>query len=214
MAECSVCDKIKEKKALIVYEDDNLIAILPSKPAVPGHIKIMPKQHAAKIEELPDDVVEDLFFLSNFASSSVFEAMRAHGTNIMLNESDSHLCIDVIPRKEGDGLSFTWKPKELSADSMDEAYLKIKDKAFFINKKGTEPKPGIGSAAPTPIIMSDKGPGDETGKGDDKDGSKKVEAGEKGEGSKDDKKEKEEEVIKVPKEDKINYLIKQLQRIP
>jgi diadenosine tetraphosphate (Ap4A) HIT family hydrolase len=201
--DCAICEKIKEKKALIVYEDDNLIAILPSKPAVPGHIKVMPKQHATKLDELPDDIVEELFFLSNFASSSVFEAMRAQGTNIILNEADSHLCIDVIPRKEADGLSFMWKPKELSADMMDEAHLKVKDKAFLIDKKDALPKQDLPGTSPTPIIISDKGLGDEP----PKDSDKKAEM----DGKSDDNKD---EVIKVPKEDKINYLIKQLQRMP
>ena len=64
---CVICDKIKEKKALIVYEDDSLIAILPSKPAAVGHIKIMPKQHFTRLEELSNDQAEELFFLANFA---------------------------------------------------------------------------------------------------------------------------------------------------
>src|SRR4030043_2415716 len=96
---CVVCDKIAEKKALIVYEDDNLVAILPSKPAVPGHVKIMPKQHFTQLDEMSDELVEDLFFLANFASSAVFDALKAHGTNIILNETDAHLALDVIPRK-------------------------------------------------------------------------------------------------------------------
>ncbi len=167
---CIICDKIKEKKALIVYEDDNLIAVLPGKPAVPGHIKLMPKQHFTKLEELSDETVEDLFFLANFSSASVFEALQAHGTNIILNESDNHLAIDIIPRKENDGLNFLWKPKQLTPEEMEEVYNKIKDKTFAIGK--TEEK-------------------EET----------KPE-------------EEKEEVIKIPDEEKTNYLIKHLQKIP
>ena len=174
---CIVCDKIKEKKALIVYEDDNLIAILPSKPAVPGHLKLMPKQHATKLEELSDDVVEDLFFLANFSSASVFEALQAQGTNIILNESGSHLSVDVIPRKENDSLNFMWAPKQLTPEDMDDAYNNIKDKAFAIGKADTT------EAKPEPVSASAP-------------------------------KEEPEEVIKIPDEDKTNYLIKQLQRIP
>jgi len=186
--DCVICDKIKEKKALIVFEDDNLIAILPSKPAVPGHIKIMPKQHFTKLDELPDELVEELFFLSNFSSSAVFEAVKAHGTNIILNESDSHLAVDVIPRKENDGLNFMWKPKQLSQVEMDEVHSKVKDKAFVINKndnKKLEPK-----LPPAPAQLSQPAalpaPTDE----------------------------KADEVLKIPKEDKTNYLIKHLTKIP
>lgn len=185
---CVVCDKIKEKKALIVFEDDNLVAILPSKPSIPGHIKIMPKQHFTKLEELGDELVAELFFLANFSSSAVFETVKAHGTNIILNESESHLIMDIIPRKEGDGLNFMWKPKQLSQTDMDEAHARIKDKAFVIGKaeKKEEPKHLTSHATPTPT------------------GTLPVA---------DDKKE-EDKVIKIPKEDKINYLIKHLTKIP
>ncbi|MBW2991053.1 HIT family protein [Candidatus Woesearchaeota archaeon] len=172
--ECLICEKLKEKKALIVYEDDTLIAVLPSKPAAVGHIRIMPKQHFSKLEELDDDLVQDLFFLANFSSASVFEALQAHGTNIILNESDNHLAIDIIPRKENDGLDFTWKPKQLTPEEMDETYNKIKDKAFVVGKAEQEPKP-----AETPAEAV-----------------------------------KEEEIIKIPEEEKTNYLIKHLEKIP
>jgi histidine triad (HIT) family protein len=175
---CAVCEKIKEKKALIVYEDDNLIAVLPSKPAVPGHVKIMPKQHFTKLEEMDDELVEQLFFLSNIASSAVFEALRAHGTNIMLNESDAHLAVDVIPRKEGDGLNFLWKPKQLTPAEMDDIHNKINDKIFLIAKKEEEKEAKL---TPAPALITE---------------------------------EKKEEIIKLPKEDKINYLIKHLTKIP
>lgn len=182
---CAVCEKIKEKKALIVYEDDNLIAVLPSKPAVPGHVKIMPKQHFTRIEEMSDELVEQLFFLANIASSAVFEALRAHGTNIVLNESDAHLAVDVIPRKEGDDLNFVWKPKQISPTEMDDIHNKIKDKTFLMPKKEEKKEGEKGEKevklAPAPALVAE---------------------------------EKKEEIIKLPKEDKINYLIKHLTKIP
>lgn len=171
---CAVCDKIKEKKALIVYEDDELIAVLPSKPAVIGHIKIMPKNHITKLEDMSSEQVQDLFFLSNFASSSVFEALQCHGTNIILNENDNHLCIDVIPRKENDGLNFLWKPKQLQPEEMENIFNKIKDKTFVVGKAVEEKKQ-------EPVMADEK---------------------------------KEDEVIKIPEEEKTNYLIKHLQKIP
>lgn len=133
--DCVVCDKISEKKAMIVYEDDNLVAILPSKPAVLGHVKVMPKQHFTQLDEMSDDLVEELFFLANFASTAVFEVAKAHGTNIILNESDNHLAVDIIPRKENDGLNFMWKPKQISPAEIDEIHAKITDKAFLVGTR-------------------------------------------------------------------------------
>lgn len=134
MADCAVCEKIREKKARIVYEDDDLIAVLPAKPAVLGHIKIMPKKHATRIDELKPELFQSMMFLSNFASSSVFDVFKAHGTNIILNEGEGHLSVDVIPRKDGDGMNFLWAPKQLDQADFDTVLAKIKDKAFVIGK--------------------------------------------------------------------------------
>ncbi len=180
--DCAICEKIKEKKALIVYEDEALIAVLPSKPVVPGHVKVMPKKHYSKLDEMSEELVQDIFFLANFASSTSFEVLQAHGTNIILNETDEHLCIDIIPRKEDDNLEFMWKPKQLPPEEMDDAHKNIKDKAFVIGKTSIEEQAGAKQASP-----DDAEPGASEGK---------------------------EEVIKVPDEDKTNYLIKHLQKIP
>jgi len=169
--ECEICNKIKEEKAIIAYANDNLIAVLPSKPAVPGHIKIMPKQHFSKLEEMNDDLVEEFFFLANFASATVFESLQSHGTNMIMNETDGHLAIDVIPRRENDNMDFLWKPKQLSPEEMLDIHSRIKDAAFTV------------------------------GKTEEKEEAKPLE-------------EKKEEVIKIPEEDKTNYLIKQLTKIP
>ncbi len=183
--DCVVCDKIKEKKAMIVYEDDNYVAILPSKPAVPGHVKIIPRQHFSQLDEMSEELVEGLFFLANFASTAVFDAAKAHGTNIILNESDSHLAIDVIPRKDNDGLNFTWKPKQLSPAEMDEVHNKIKDKAFLIDRK------------------------DEFIQEAEKENSKEIIAE-----IEENKEGKVKEEKKDEKKGKLSYLLKQLIKIP
>jgi histidine triad (HIT) family protein len=133
--ECVVCTKIKEKKALIVYEDEVVCAVLPSKPAVMGHVKVYPKKHIATLEETDDNLLERLFFVSNLASSAVFEIMKAHGTNIMLSEGQDHLAIDVVPRKENDGINVLWKPTQPSPQELDDVFSKIKDKAFGLGRK-------------------------------------------------------------------------------
>ncbi|MFH0869801.1 MAG: HIT family protein [archaeon] len=161
--DCATCEKIKEKKALIVYEDENLMAILPGKPAVLGHIKILPKQHATKLEDLTPEMAENIFFLANFASSAVFDALRPHGTNIIMNESENHLSIDVIPRKENDGMNFLWKPKSMAPQALDDIFSKIKDKTFTVGKKDDKKSapPREVSAKPEEIISEKTAEGKE-----------------------------------------------------
>jgi len=200
MADCAVCEKIKEKKARIVYEDDDLIAVLPSKPATLGHIKLMPKKHATKIDELEPELFQSLLFLSNFASSTVFDVFKAHGTNIILNEGDGHLAIDVIPRKDGDGMNFLWAPKQLPPEEFDNVFSKIKDKAFVIGK--SEKKAPVVEEKKQILRISDSDilppePPETTPPAD----AKQTSAPDSSAAIKD-------------KEEKVNYLLKNLQKIP
>jgi histidine triad (HIT) family protein len=192
---CIVCEKIREKKAIIVYEDDSLIAVLPNKPAVPGHIKIYPKSHCTKLDEMTDGQVEHFFMMANYASSAAFDALHAQGTNILINESQEHLVLDVVPRKENDGISFAWKSKQPTQEELDDMYARVKEKAFIVGKKEVS----------LPVV--------EQGMAAEK--IKDTDVEDSGKGSKDAmlipaKKERPDESDDMPK----NYMIRNLIRIP
>lgn len=133
--DCLVCDKIKERKAIIVMETDSLIAVMPSRPAVQGHVRVMPKSHFAKLDEMPQDLASQALAVASMVSSATFDVTKARGSNIILNENDEHLAIDVLPRKENDGLNFSWKPRQSSPEELDGVFGKLKDKSFTIGKK-------------------------------------------------------------------------------
>jgi len=57
----------------------------------------------------------------------LFELIGAHGTNIFLTEGDSKLELNVVARKENDGLNMLWNPTELSSSDMDSVFNKLKD---------------------------------------------------------------------------------------
>ena len=90
-------------KEKLLYEDKVAYAILAENPSAMGHIQVFPKQKVSSLEELPDDVVQQLFFIASFAASAVFEGLGAHGTNIIIQDgkilNNGQLHIDIIPRK-------------------------------------------------------------------------------------------------------------------
>ncbi len=136
---CHLC-KIKEGKVKtkIIYEDAAVIAMLSENPATLGHIEIFPKEHVDTIQALKDDIVQQLFTVSNTAASALFESAQAEGTNIIVyngehsNNPYNHLVFMVLARKQNDGLSFQWKPKQLQPEEMDSVQSKIRDKAFMV----------------------------------------------------------------------------------
>ena len=109
---CEICELIKTGKLKKLYEDRNIIAVLSPRPSVNGHIWLMPKNHYTIIEQVPDYIVAHLFNMANKISVSLFEALGAEGTNLIVQngiaagQKYSHFMIDMIPRSSNDGLSF------------------------------------------------------------------------------------------------------------
>jgi diadenosine tetraphosphate (Ap4A) HIT family hydrolase len=122
-----------KKEAAKVYEDDKVVAFLPSKPAGIGHILVVPKKHAPILETMSDDAVEHAFLVTNRISVAVFEAIKSEGTNIIVHngiaagQETPHFSINIITRREGDGLSFEWAPKQLGEEEMATVELQLKE---------------------------------------------------------------------------------------
>lgn len=144
---CIICDLVKAKEGML-FEDEQLAVMLAPKPATPGHILLVPKQHAAILEQIPDFVIGKLFDKANKVSIAVFETLGAEGTNIIVNngiaagQTTNHCVLNVLPRRENDGLNFTWATKQLSEEEMSTIELKLKDESKGIGVFEKEkPKP-------------------------------------------------------------------------
>ncbi len=57
--ECIFCKIIKkELPAVVVFEDDDILAFKDARPLAPVHILIIPKNHIESVNDLTDDDVE------------------------------------------------------------------------------------------------------------------------------------------------------------
>ena len=108
MANCKICEIIESDKFL--YKDDKVIVYLDEAPSAPGHIVIAPIRHHPIIEEVPDYVVDQMFQVANKMSIIMFEVFKAQGTNVIVNngteagQEQPHVTVNIIPRRENDGL--------------------------------------------------------------------------------------------------------------
>ena len=159
---CLVCqiiaNSVPSKK---IYEDELVLAVLDVNGANPGHCFVMPKAHYPIIEQVPDIEVGRLFQVSNKISSAIFESLGAQGTNIFVangipaGQTVAHFTINVIPRKENDGINLQWQPKQLSEEEMSTIELKLKEQTKNIGHfEKEEKKPRV--QAPKPVILSDE----------------------------------------------------------
>ncbi len=132
--ECVVCQIISgDVESKKIYEDEEVIAILDFNGANPGHSFIIPKEHIPIFEQIPQNLIGRLFNVANKISSSIFETLKVQGTNIFVTNGISagqkaaHFIINVIPRKENDGINLGWQPKQLNEEEMSTVELKIKE---------------------------------------------------------------------------------------
>jgi len=134
-----------EMEGDLLYNDPFVFAVFPDKPAAKGHIRIYPKKAVKSLDELTKDETQHLFQIANLAAMTLFDVVKAEGTNIILNEGSmfDKLSIDIIARKSKDNLDFRWNPKE--GQNVDDVMKRLKDKTDL-----------IGSHAPQEIIKKEE----------------------------------------------------------
>ena len=158
---CVVCQIIRNNiPSKKVYEDELVMAVLDVNGANPGHCFVMPKNHYPIIEQVPDMEIGRLFQVSNKISSSIFESLGVQGTNIFVangipaGQTVAHFTINVIPRKENDGINLQWQPKQLDEEEMSTVELKLKDQTKHIAVEKEEKKAKV--HAPKPAAISEE----------------------------------------------------------
>ncbi|KOS13961.1 hit-like protein [Malassezia pachydermatis] len=119
-ANCIFCKIIDGKiPSMKLLESDKSFAFVDIGPCSPGHSLIIPKYHAAKMHELPDDSLQDILPMAK----KVAIATGASEYNILQNNGRlahqvvDHVHFHVIPKPSQDkGLVVGWPssnpPKE------------------------------------------------------------------------------------------------------
>ncbi len=140
--ECKFCNAIKSKSQ-VIYEDESAVVIVLLHAVNFGHIKVLPKKHYTIMQDVPDNVLQHLFFLASKFTNYLYNIIKPEGTNILIQngveagQSVAHFSIDIIPRYKEDSLEFSWNPMSVSTESLNSMQSLISD---FLNKKDVKPK--------------------------------------------------------------------------
>ena len=133
MTGCVFCKIIGGQiPATKVYEDEASLAFMDINPISRGHTLLVPKEHFVRVSEVDAEKYQALVKIVPRLTKAVLEATGAAGLNVLQNNGRAagqvveHLHIHLIPRYQGDGLGFIWKPKPASAEALTELALKIK----------------------------------------------------------------------------------------
>ena len=105
--DCIFCKIIaKEIPVKILYEDDYSIAFLDAFPVAKGHTLVIPKEHHAKIQDLPTEINQKLFETVHKMINKV-DSLQGSTLVAIHNGKESgqeipHVHVHLIPRSSND----------------------------------------------------------------------------------------------------------------
>lgn len=133
LMDCIFCNIIKkEAPSEIIYEDDDIIAILDINPINYGHLLVMTKQHYDNFLTVPVELLHKLISRVQFLSGIVKRSTNADGFNTMSNngivagQRIFHFHFHIIPRFEND-FKLNFVPKSYSFDEITKISSKMKE---------------------------------------------------------------------------------------
>ena len=114
---CKIIDH--EIPSSVVYEDDDVLAILDVSQVTCGHTLVMPKKHVANILEADEETVQKCIVTAKRLAKQIVDNTGATGVNILTNcgesagQSVDHLHFHIIPRyDENDAIEITFHESE------------------------------------------------------------------------------------------------------
>ncbi len=120
---CKIANGEISSKTL--YEDRDFRVILDLGPATKGHALILPKDHAANLYELPDELAQKVLPLAKKMAVQLKETLQCDGLNLVQNNGEvagqtvHHFHMHLIPRYKGDGQRIGWVPGEPSQEELE-----------------------------------------------------------------------------------------------
>lgn len=119
MGDCLLCLLAEGKAEVsIVHEDERTVTFMDIQPAVRGHMLVVPRCHAAQLEDLDVEDGAQLFRVGQLAAAALWAStLRCQGVNFFLADGEAagqeilHVHLHVFPRYEGDGFGLRFSPE-------------------------------------------------------------------------------------------------------
>lgn len=118
MGECIFCAIVGgQAPASVVYQDDRCSAFLDIQPVNPGHLLVVPNDHATGLFDLPPATGGWLFQVAQHLAGGLRRSgIRCEAINLVLADGEAaaqdvfHIHLHVIPRFVGDGFGLVYSP--------------------------------------------------------------------------------------------------------
>ena len=108
---CVFCGIVEGRlEASLLYDDQRVVAFMDLNPITPGHLLVIPKAHAASLDELDaEDGAQAFRVAQRLAAAVRASGLRSEGVNLFLADGEAagqevfHVHLHVFPRTPGDG---------------------------------------------------------------------------------------------------------------
>ena len=104
---------VGEAPAIRIYEDEDYLAILDIRPFTRGHTLVYPKRHTVDLTDTPPEMIAGMVAIGQrIARAARQSGLHADGNNVVINDGKAafqsvfHIHLHVVPRRDGDKLSF------------------------------------------------------------------------------------------------------------
>lgn len=108
----------REIPAVIVFEDEQVIAFVDAGQVNPGHVLVATKRQVETLIELDEAEAAHLFAVAHRIARAVQAAFKPEGMTLLQTNKPAgwqtvpHVHIHVLPRYLGDGAELVWPRKE------------------------------------------------------------------------------------------------------
>lgn len=114
-ADCVFCRiVVGQIPCLKVFEDDTGLAFLDIGPLAEGHLLWIPREHYARLEDLPAEPAGRFLRVLPQLARALLTVTGADAYNLLANSGSAagqvvmHVHFHLIPRRGGDGLGYRW----------------------------------------------------------------------------------------------------------
>lgn len=111
MQECVFCAILAgELPASVVWEDAQVVALMDLRQVVPGHVLVIPRQHAPTLYDLDEDTAAHTMRVAHRVALAVREIHQPAGLNLWQSNGEAggqevpHFHLHVHPRQPDDGV--------------------------------------------------------------------------------------------------------------
>ncbi len=157
-ADCVFCSIVEGSiPATFVYEDDDTIAFMDRTQTVPGHVLIVPRQHAANLFEIDPEAYARLFSVTAHLARAVKAGLNPAAMSILQNngreagQTVDHLHVHILTREAHDGYRINWDDLPANAEQLEGWAVRIRENLLLASHQGEQRFVPTETATPNPI---------------------------------------------------------------